>query len=73
MGRRRTMTRGKKVAFSTRHMRTEHRDKLRVLGDLMGLNMEEALDLALHLGLRRMEKKAVEKERETHDADPTAW
>jgi hypothetical protein len=67
MGRRATIIRGRRVAFSTRHLRAEHRDKLRAYGEILGLNMEEALDLALRLGLPEMEKKVIEAE-EDEDA-----
>lgn len=78
MGRRKTSITGKRVAFSTRHMRMKHRDELRVLGDALGLNMEEALDQALYYGLRRM-RKLVEEElareagKEERKRDPRAF
>ena len=78
MGRRKTSIKGRRVAFSTRHMRAAHRDELRVLGDVMGLNMEEALDLALYHGLRKMRKMVAEtfetpEEREERKRDPRAF
>ena len=78
MGRRKTSIRGRRVAFSTRHMREEHRDELRVLGEELGLNMEEALDTALHHGLRRMRKMveaeaADELQKEERRRDPRAF
>jgi catechol-2,3-dioxygenase len=62
MGRRQTIITGKRVAFSTRHLRVSHRDKLRVFGEILGLNMEEALDRALRYGLKDLELEALEQE-----------
>lgn len=61
MGRRQTKIKGPTVDFSTRHLRRRYRDKLRVYGDLLGLNMEEALDLALRYGLPELEKDAMDE------------
>lgn len=60
MGRRATIIKGKTVDFSTRHMRATYRDRLRVCGDALGLNMEEALDRCLRYGLPKLESEVDE-------------
>lgn len=53
---------GPTVAFSVRHLRRRYRDKLRVYGTMLELNMEEALDRALKVGLAALEEAAMGRE-----------
>lgn len=50
---------GPTAFFSTRHFRKAHRDALRSFGAMQNLNLDEALDEVIELGLPLFKQKAV--------------